>query len=83
MKLKHNHNYFCQVQDQMAIGERPWCDFVIYTSKGISVERITFEHEYWDNVLVKLTEFYDKCFAPEVVSPLHSLGLPVRDLRKH
>ena len=83
VRLKHNHNYFCQVQGQMAIGERPWCDFVIYTSKGISVERITFEREYWDNVLVKLTEFYDKCFAPEVVSPLHSLGLPVRDLRKH
>jgi hypothetical protein len=38
--LCRSHNYYCQVQGQMAIGNRPWCDFVIYTSKGLSVERI-------------------------------------------
>ena len=31
---------------------------------------------------MKLTEFYDNYFAPEIVSPLHSLRLPMRDLRK-
>ena len=51
--------------------------------KEISIERIAFDPEYWDNVLTKLTEFYDNCFAPEIVSPLHSLGLPMRDLRKN
>ena len=38
--------------------------------QGISIERITFDPEYWDNVLTKLTEFYDNCFALEIVSPL-------------
>ena len=66
----------------MAIGNRLRCDFVVYTPKGISIERITFDPEYWDNVLTNFTEFYDNCFAPEIVSPLHSLGLPMRDLRK-
>ena len=68
----------------MAMGERPWCDFVVdrlYTPKGISIERITFDPEYWDDVLTKLTEFYDNYFALEIVSTLHSLGLLVRDLR--
>ena len=82
VKLRQNSNYFCQVQGQMAIGERLWCDFVVHTPKGISIERITFDQKYWDNVVIKLTEFYDNCFAPEIVSPLHSLGLPMRDLRK-
>ena len=54
----------------MAIGERLWCDFVVYTPKEISIERITFDPEYWDNVLTKLTEFYDNYFALEIVSPL-------------
>ena len=41
--LKRNHLYFAQVQGQMAVGERPWCDFVIYTTKGLSIHRVPFE----------------------------------------
>ena len=40
LKHKESHQYFSQVQGQMAIGERPWCDFVIFTLKGISVQWI-------------------------------------------
>ena len=81
--LKCNSNYYCQVQGQMAVGKRPWCDFVVYTTKGINVERIRFNPDYWAEVLMKLTDFYDKCFAPELVSPLHVLGQKVRDLRSN
>lgn len=38
--LKWNSNNYCQLQGQMAVGERPWCDFVVHTTKGINVERI-------------------------------------------
>ena len=67
----------------MAIGERPWCDFVIYTTKGVSVQRVLFNKKFWlDDLLPKLVSFYDNCVIPEIVSPIHSLGLPVRDLSK-
>ena len=67
---------------QMGVGGRPWCDFVVYTKKGISVERIPFDETYWNNTLLpKLVDFYDSCVLPEIVSPVHALGLPVRDLR--
>ena len=33
------------------------------------------------SILTKLNEFYDNCFAPEIVCPLYSVGLPMRDLR--
>ena len=67
----------------MAIGQRPWCDFVVFTNKCISVERIRYNHYFWENELLpKLIFFYDNCIAPEIVSPMHSLGLPMRDLKK-
>ena len=83
LRLRQNHRYFAQVQGQMAVGQRAWCDFVIYTTKGLSVERIKFDREYWTNTLLpKLEAFYDNCIAPELVSPVYTLGLPLRDLSK-
>ena len=82
LHLKETHSYYAQVQGQMGVGKRPWCDFVVYTKKGISVERVPFNETYWNNKLLpKLIEFYDSCVLPEIVSPVHALGLPVRDLR--
>ena len=79
--LKRTHVYFAQVQGQMAIGNRPWCDFVIYTTKGVSIHRVRFDEDYWKvNLLPKLTSFYDNCVAPEIVSPVHVLGIPIRNL---
>ena len=46
------------------------------------MERVKFDPQFWDKLITKLTEFYDKCFAPEIVSPVHVFGLPVRDLKK-
>ena len=50
--LKRDHPYFAQIQGQMAIGERPWCDFVVYTNKGFSVHRVLFDSDYWVNILL-------------------------------
>ena len=82
VSLRKNHSYYCQVQGQMGIGVRPWCDFIIFTNRGISVERIKFNGNFWYNELLpKLADFYNNCLAPEIVSPMHALGLPLRDLR--
>ena len=56
LELKKTHHYYTQVQGQMALGERPWCDFVVYTPLGTSVEVIQFNESYWENELLpKLT----------------------------
>ena len=83
LSLRRNHPYYTQVQGKMAVGERPWCDFVIYTKRGISIERISFDRNFWDTLLLpKLISFYDNCVAPEIVHPIHVLGLPLRNLSK-
>ena len=82
LHLKSNHAYFAQIQGQMGIGDRPWCDFVVYTLKGISVSRVKFDNKFWEGALPKLVSFYNNCVAPEIVSPVHTLGIPIRDLSK-
>lgn len=83
LRLRKENRYYAQVQGQMAVGGRPWCDFVVFTNKGISVERVSFDEQYWDNtILPALENFYDHCLGPEIVSPLHAIGIRVRNLSK-
>ena len=74
LKLKQTHPYYSQVQGQMAVGCRTWNDFIIHTTKGVSVERIFFDKPFWDNILLpKLLHFYDNCLAPEILHPMHAV----------
>jgi hypothetical protein len=82
LKLRQNHKYYAQVQGQMAVGGMKWCDFVIFTNKGINVERIVYNDDYWKPLLAKLESFFDNCLGPEIVSPIHVLGYSIRDLSK-
>ena len=82
LTLKRSHSYYCQIQGQMGIGDRPWCDFIVYTKKGIHVERIEHDKDFWTKELLpKLLSFYDNCIAPEIVCPQHPFGLPLHDFR--
>lgn len=51
LKLKESHQYYAQVQGQMGIGERLWCDFVVYTTMGLCVQRIPYNEDFWINKL--------------------------------
>ena len=57
-KLKRSHAYFAQVQGQMRVSGASWCDFTVYTKKGISVERIPFDAAYWETLKLKLHRYY-------------------------
>ena len=66
----------------MAVLECDSCDFVVFTSEGITVERIKFDALYWSKLREKLLFFYDSCIAPEIIQPMHLIGLPMRDLQQ-
>jgi len=53
-----DHAFFVQVQGQMGVTGASWCDFIVYTKKGISVERIVFEPDYWAELRQKLSSYY-------------------------
>lgn len=57
-RLKRDHAYYAQVQGQMGITGSKWCDFIVYTSKGLYVERIAFDPDYWKNLQTELLTYY-------------------------
>ena len=70
--LKSSHVYYYQIQGQLAITRQSWCDFVVYTTQDLHVERIFFNREFWSFVEGKLIEFYIACVLPQLV---HSKGV--------
>ena len=63
-RLKRNHEYYDQIQGQMALTGAKWCDFVVYTSRGLNIERIPFDKERWSYVLAILHRTYFRYFLP-------------------
>ena len=49
----------------MALAKVPWCDFMIYTFKDHTIQRIRFDSEFWDSIKDRLTEFYFKYILPK------------------
>jgi len=60
--LKTDHEYYAQVQDQMAVTGASWYDFAVYTFKGMSIQRISFDQEFWDNITQRLKLYYFQHF---------------------
>jgi hypothetical protein len=79
-ELKRGHDYFYQVQGTMAITERSWCDFVVWSPKGMSVERIRFDVQLWAETKPKLENFYQKAVLPELTLPRLPRGQPIREM---
>ena len=61
-KLKITHPYYAQVQGQMGITGAKLCDFLVYTKKGMSIERISFDPQYWHELEGKLLLYYYEHF---------------------
>lgn len=55
-----------QVMGKMKVLNVEWCDFVLWTKKGIHVERIVFDTKFWtENMLCQLKLFYNSFFVAE------------------
>ena len=39
ISLKRDHNYYYQVQGQLAITNASWCDYCVYTPRGLCTEQ--------------------------------------------
>ena len=64
-RLKRTHKYYYQVQLQIIICEVSFCDFVIWSPKGMSVERIMKDEEFVQSVLPRLQRFHRNVLLPE------------------
>ena len=61
--LNRNHKYYTQVQMQMAVTKRQWCDFFVYSTAGHILERVYFDVEFWE----KCADAFSFCFSNAIV----------------
>ncbi|XP_064472852.1 uncharacterized protein LOC135387680 [Ornithodoros turicata] len=71
--LKRSHAYYYQVQGQLGVTGKPWCDFVICTNHPelhhcLSVERIYFDKDFWKEMCEGLLYFYRFAVIPELLT---------------
>lgn len=78
--LKNTHEYYYQIQGLLEITDRNWCDFVVYTFKGIKIQRIERNEKLFKIILPKLKKFYLFYFIPKILFP--SYQFPSEDERK-
>ena len=70
--LKQNHDYYYQVQGQMAITGIHRCDFVVWTRINFVVITLTFNESFWKQQCYPLLKkFYFNIMLPEIVYPKH------------
>jgi len=53
--LKENHKHLFQIQGKIAPTKIP-C--VVYTHYIFTIQRIRFNEDFWNNMYLKLTDFY-------------------------
>ena len=66
LKLSTSHAYYYQIQGQLSICDRLYCDFVCWTPKGIHIERI-FRQHLFSQMKPKLDAFFVHVVLPCVL----------------
>ena len=65
LTLKKIHEYYTQVQMAMGISGALFCDFVVYTLKGLIITRTAFDDDYFISVMKKINTFYRMYMLPK------------------
>ncbi len=68
LRLDRNHAYYCQVQGQMGVTGAHWCDFVVYTFRGLCIQRIPFDALFWEEMKHSLEKFFYEKYLPKVIT---------------
>ncbi|KAE8743394.1 hypothetical protein FOCC_FOCC010999, partial [Frankliniella occidentalis] len=75
IKLKEDTIYYDQVQMEMALTGVHFCDFVVWSKKGLLTIPISFNHSAWANLYPKLEKFHWEYMAVEYFARRTTLEL--------
>ena len=65
--LKQSHQYYYQIQAQIAICEASYADLVVWTTQDCLVTRIIPSHNFFIEVVQKVNEMYCSSVLPELL----------------
>ena len=77
VRLSKKHDYYLQIQGQLAICNKEYCDFTCWTPHGIHVEQITRDESTFDSFRPSLDAFFK-----EVLLPLLLRGQSSREVKQ-
>uniref|UniRef100_A0A224Z122 Protein containing YqaJ domain n=1 Tax=Rhipicephalus zambeziensis TaxID=60191 RepID=A0A224Z122_9ACAR len=66
-RLKRSHAYFHQVQLQLYVCERQYCDFVLWTPSDIFMERVTIDMSFCREMTQKSKDFFEQALLPQLL----------------
>ena len=66
--LMKTHKYFTQVQGQLSVCNREFCDFVVWTPQKTTIQRIYQDYSFIEKLLKKLTSFFVDYMLPELLT---------------
>ena len=69
-------DHFFKVQLQLYCTKRGYCDFVVWTNKSLTMERIFPDADFMDRMLPKAKEFVFRGILPELVGRFYSCTEP-------
>ena len=61
-----NHPFYAQVLTYMAVTKADYCEFVIYSRKGMYHEVVPFDVNKFETLVESCTMFFDKFLLPSV-----------------
>lgn len=82
LQFNQKHVYFYQVQGQLEITNRSYCLFGMFTSSDFPLKVIKIQRDkdfFKDEMLPKLTFFYENHMLPEIVDSRIKRGRPIRN----
>ena len=56
-----------------------WCDFIVFTSRGLYVQRITFDPVFWAELNQKLVSYYFSHFIKFAFAKLCQVNCQVNN----
>ena len=58
----------------MGLAQAEFCDFIVYTFKGMVIIRTAFDKSYFDEVITRLSSFYKQYLLPKLAENSDKVG---------
>ena len=64
--------YYFQVQTQIFVCQKEYCDFVVWTEQDMHIERFEPNEDLWEKIRDKSEKFFKQVILPELVGKWYS-----------
>ena len=72
LTLSKTHSYYFQIQSQIFICQKEFCDFVLWTEGTVHMERILPDAEFWQEISQQASFFFHNVILLELVGQFYS-----------